>query len=119
MAVPVHCMIVRCSEKINIAPNNVQIGPVARIGDTMVNGRCLTAKNVKIHELVTITDLMKKNPCSLSGAGGINKMLLFNKPGKYVDKMTNGRKMVEEVRVEKKSTGSTALLFSESFLKTS
>ena len=112
-------MIVRCSEKINMAPNSVQIGPVARIGETMVNGRCLTAKNVKIHEAVTITDFKKKKPCCLIGAGGIKRPLLLNTSGQKVDTITNGMKIVAEVRVEKKSTGSTALLFRESFLKTS
>ena len=112
-------MGVRCSENTKIAPNNIQIGPVALIGDTIVKGRCLTAKNIKIHELVTITDLRKKYPCCSSGAGGINKMLLFNKSGKYADINNKGRKTVAEVSVEKKSTGITALLLSASFLKTS
>ena len=111
--------MVRCSEKIRIAPNSVQIGPVALIGETIVSGRCFTAKNVKIQELVTINDFRKKKPCWASGAGGINKMLLFNKSGKYADIINNGRKTVAEVSVEKKSTGITALLLSASFLKTS
>jgi len=85
----------------------------------MVKGRCLTAKKAKIHEFVTITDFRKKKPCSESRAGGTKKILLFNKSGQKFDIKINGRKIVAEVSVEKKSTGRTALSLRDSFLNTS
>src|SRR5262245_32514789 len=67
------------SPSTSSAPINVQIGPVARIGEAIETGRCLTAKYEQTHDIATIVDLSRSWPCwsALSGAttrpGGGNR----------------------------------------------
>lgn len=105
-------------KKVN-APSNVQSGAVERIGEPMVNGRCLKAKKVHIHELTTSMDFRNINFWTSYPENGTKKKLPANCSFKKVDKRINGKKMMALVNVEKNNTGNTALFSSDFFLKIS
>ena len=75
MIIPAHCKIVNCSLYITTAPISVQNGLVALMGVTMVIGRFFKAKYARIHEVPTMTALVKKCRWARSVCGGMNQIL--------------------------------------------
>ena len=119
MIMPAHCKIVNCSLYISTAPISVQNGLVALIGVTIVIGRFFNAKYARIHEVPTMTALAKKCRCASSVCGGMNQIFEEAYSGARIDVVRLGKKMREPLKVAKKSTGMTALLFKDHFFATS
>lgn len=116
---PAHCQWFSCSPKMMIAPISVHNGPVERMGVTIDIGRCLIAKNEKIHDPTTIMDLMKIINWTLAPLNGINRPMSFIISGLVADNMMKGAKQMPAVKEEMNNTGITALFETESFLKMS
>lgn len=102
-----------------IAPNKVQSGLVARIGETMVIGKLRKAKYDKAQETVTSMLFRNIRKCSCHDIGGMYNIFPSNKAGLNLLININGVKKSVPVSVTKNKVGNTALLFNATFFRTS
>ena len=89
------------------------------MGENMVTGKCFMAKNASIQLETTIADFRNTCRCSLKLRDGAYIPITIKVSGKNREPITTGKKMTVLVSVAKNSTGSTALPFSDVFLKIS
>lgn len=67
---PIHWYRFSCSPNIIIAPNRVNTGCEAFIGEAIVMGRCFMAKYASIHDVNTITAFSITYRCCSNGTCG-------------------------------------------------
>src|SRR5215471_16679864 len=109
MATPTISSQAGLSPSTSSAPTSVHAGAVARIGDAMDAGRCLTAKYVATHEHATMQDFNAICPCCLGDSG-----VTVKSPGSRCGwARCSSNRVVHKLALTtlaRNSTGSTAFL---------
>ena len=119
MIIPIHCWRDKCSPNKRIAPNSVHTGLVARIGPTIVIGRCFNAKNEHIHDAITKQVFKKMRTWVWNPEKGICNNDCEEIPISKYENPIIGANNINCTSDEKNKTGNTAFLVTDTFLKTS
>jgi hypothetical protein len=100
------------------APNKVHIGPVERIGTTIVRGNRLNALYARNHDEPTRIDLHRTSKCCLKSPEGMYNIFPgLRRPMR--ENKTRGKKISAPVKLTIKRTRITGLSFNTFFLTAS
>ena len=115
-ATPTHCSGFGRSCMKTVAIEIVHSGLLARIGAAIDIGKCLRAKDAKIHELPAMIAFENNCPCAVHDSAATLRVSNGIESIDVRDKITNGSQINADVITLKNSTGGTAFSRTDTFL---